>query len=190
MSVSDGAAFIAAQCLGAIFGAAIVFGGTVSPTLIHTGVDGATQPPFKLGSNIVSPDLNLASAFLAEGMGTFLLVWTVMMTAVHKKSIAQNLAPIIIGFSVLLAHLVLIPLTGCGINPARSLGPHLAVIISGTKIGFEGWWIYYTAPFVGAAFAAFLAKTVFGLDDDADEGGNAEEVDEEKVAVKSKEYSE
>jgi glycerol uptake facilitator-like aquaporin len=91
------------------------------------------------------------------------LVWTVMMTAVSHKSIAGNLAPIAIGWAVLLAHLILVPLTGCGINPARSLGPMLVVIMAGAKVGFEGWWIYYTAPFVGSALATFVCVFIFGV---------------------------
>lgn len=124
--------YIAAQCLGAILGAALVYGSMLSQE------ETISNPPFLLGSNSVSPNLPVGSAFLAEAMGTFLLVWTVLMTAVHKKSIAGNIAPIAIGWSVLLAHLVLVPLTGCGINPARSLGPHLVSIMAGEKIGFEG----------------------------------------------------
>jgi aquaporin-1 len=106
-------------------------------------------PPFLLGANFVTPELPLGSAFLIELMGTFLLVWTVCMTAVSKKSIASNIAPIAIGWSVLLAHLILIPYTGCGINPARSFGPHMVNIIAGEEVGAPGWWVYYTAPFVG-----------------------------------------
>ena len=105
--------------------------------------------PFNVGMNTVNPTIPTGSAFLGECMGTFLLVFTVIMTAVHPKSIAQNIAPIAIGWSVLLAHLVLIPLTGCGINPARSLGPMLVVISAGGKAGLTGWWVFYTAPFVG-----------------------------------------
>jgi aquaporin PIP len=110
---------------------------------------GGDHPPFNVGMNSVRSSLPLGSAFLGEFMGTFLLVFTVIMTAVHSKSIAQNIAPIAIGWSVFLAHLFLIPLTGCGINPARSLGPMLIVLASGGKAGLEGWWVYYTAPFVG-----------------------------------------
>ena len=106
-------------------------------------------PPFLLGANTVTGSTSVGSAFLLEFMGTFLLVWTVCMTAVSKKSIAANIAPIAIGWAVLLAHLVLIPYTGCGINPARSFGPHLVVIFAGEKVGYAGWWVYYTAPFLG-----------------------------------------
>jgi glycerol uptake facilitator-like aquaporin len=113
-------------------------------------------------------------------MGTFLLVWTVMMTAVHKKSIAGNIAPIAIGWSVLLAHLVLIPFTGCGINPARSAGPHVVSAMAGEKVGYTGWWIYYTAPFVGAGVAALMTSMIFGLDEEEED---EEEVAEKEVAV-------
>jgi Major intrinsic protein len=96
-------------------------------------------------------------------MGTFLLVWTVLNTAVSKHSIAANLAPMAIGFSVFLAHIVLIPFTGCGINPARTFGPHVVILMAGETVGAAGWWIYYTAPFVGAAAAAGVCKYVLHL---------------------------
>lgn len=39
-----------------------------------------------------------------------------------KKINGQILAPLPIGFAVFLVHLATIPITGTGINPARSLG--------------------------------------------------------------------
>jgi glycerol uptake facilitator-like aquaporin len=44
---------------------------------------------------------------------------------------SQVLAPLPIGFAVFMVHLATIPITGTGINPARSLGP--AVIYNKTK---------------------------------------------------------
>ena len=139
----------------------------------------AGTPPFKLGSNEVSGSMGTGSAFLIETMGTFLLVWTVMMTAVHKKSIAGNMAPIAIGWSVLMAHLVLLPFTGCGINPARSAGPHVVSAIAGSFVGYRGVWVFYTAPFVGAGAAALLTSIIFGLDED-------EEVEEAEEFIDAK----
>ena len=78
------------------------------------------------------------------------------------QNIASNIAPIAIGWSVFLAHVVLIPITGCGINPARSLGPMLVDIFAGQKIAV-GWWIYYTAPFIGAGLAAVTCRFLFGV---------------------------
>lgn len=181
MSLGDGVMYIVAQFLGAILGAAILWGSTAS-TLLE-GENG--YPPYLIGSNFVDPNVGLGSAFLIEVMGTFLLLWTVMMTAVHKKSIAGNIAPVAIGWSVFLAHLVLIPFTGCGINPARSAGPHIVAAMAGADVGARGWWVYYTAPFVGAIAAAFLASTIFGLDE-----GDEEEAEEVAPAVEAEDVKE
>jgi MIP family channel proteins len=164
-SVKTGLLYFIAQFLGATLGAAILWGCTASQLLMETtaGDDGTTSPPFLLGSNFVNPAVPLGSAFLLEVMGTFLLVWTVLNTAVSKNSIAANLAPMAIGFSVFLAHIVLIPFTGCGINPARTFGPHIVILMAGETVGKAGWWIYYTAPFVGAAAAALICKVFLHL---------------------------
>ena len=47
------------------------------------------------------------------------------------------MAPIAIGLTVFIAHLVLIPYTSCSINPSRSLGP---AILSGTWP--KEFWIF------------------------------------------------
>lgn len=91
----------------------------------------------------------MGSAFVIEAVGTFFWVWAFCMTFLSKSSMAGNIAPIAVGWAVLVAHLVLLPFTTCGINPARSFGPHLVVIMAGEKVGYEGWWVYYTGPFVG-----------------------------------------
>jgi hypothetical protein len=80
----------------------------------------------------------------------------------RRQNIASNIAPIAIGWSVFLAHLVLIPITGCGINPARSLGPMVVDMMAGEEMAV-GWWIYYVAPFVGSAIAAYMCQFLFGV---------------------------
>jgi Major intrinsic protein len=64
--------------------------------------------------------------------------------------------PLAIGFSVLLAHIVLIPITGCSINPARSFGPAL----------IEGKWdnhdIFWYSPLLGAFCAVIVHYLVTG----------------------------
>ena len=162
MDIATGLMYMLSQGMGAILGAALVWGTTAAPVLMDLDGNGYDQtPPFLIGSNSVNTGLPLGSAFLGETLGTFLLVWTVLMTAVHKKSIAANIAPIAIGWSVLLAHLVLVPLTGCGINPARSLGPFVVCLLAGVDELTRGWWIFYTAPFVGATFATLVGKYIF-----------------------------
>ena len=73
------------------------------------------NPPFALGANGLNPALSEGNGFLLEFMGTLVLCVTVVMTCLHKNGLAQgapNLAPLAIGFSVFLAHVVLVPLTG------------------------------------------------------------------------------
>jgi len=127
--------------------------------------------PFNLGANAVDPDLDVAYAFIAETVGTFILLFTVLMTAVHKKSGASpNAAPIAIGWSVMLAHLVLIPLTGCGINPARTFGPAVVASISGSNTWKSNVWVYYIAPFFGSLLATLTFKCFENVPGDDEEG--------------------
>ena len=142
-SITAGLLYMVAQCLGAIVGALILWGCNASLTS-HcndldeagvqaqlSGVCGASRlpngegygPAFGLGANSIDIRVSNGCAFLIEIMGTYLLVFTVLQAAVHTKSTGGNAIPIAIGWSVLVAHLILIPYTGCGINPARSLGP-------------------------------------------------------------------
>mmetsp|Transcript_20207 Transcript_20207/g.35579 ORF Transcript_20207/g.35579 Transcript_20207/m.35579 type:complete len:301 (-) Transcript_20207:146-1048(-) len=169
--ILDAAAYIATQFVAAILGAALVWG-TMKHSIVEDVQGG--NPPFLVGVNTVDSGISIGAAFLLEFLGTFLLVWTVCMTAVSKSSIAANIAPIAIGWSVFLAHLCLIPFTGCGINPARVLGPMILIFSQGDALpadGFTGWWIYYTAPFVGGAFAAIIYKFIFEVpeEDDSDQ---------------------
>jgi aquaporin Z len=47
------------------------------------------------------------------------------------------------------------PLSGASANPARSFGPELVGWL------WQGWWVYWTGPFLGAALAVVVLR--FGL---------------------------
>ncbi|KAL7238916.1 hypothetical protein ACSBR2_004917 [Camellia fascicularis] len=68
----------------------------------------------------------------------------------------QILAPLPIGFAVFLVILATIPITGTGINPARSLG---AAIIYNKDHAWDDQWIFWV-PFIGAALAALYYQIV------------------------------
>jgi aquaporin PIP len=95
----------------------------------------------------------------------------------------QVLAPLPIGFAVFMVHLATIPVTGTGINPARSLGA--AVIYNKDKPWDDhvrkrmrvltiydcdyddaissfnlSQWIFWVGPLVGAAIAAFYHQYI------------------------------
>jgi len=97
------------------------------------------------------------------------LVLSVFMLAVEKHE-ATFLAPIGIGLTLFVDHLVGVYYTGCGVNPARSFGPDVVI---GTFPGYH--WIYCIAscivtsnpqgvgPSLGALLASAVYKVLKGL---------------------------
>lgn len=64
----------------------------------------------------------------------------------------QIIAPLSIGFAVLCGHIIAVPLTGAGLNPARSFGP---AVIEGNWVNH---WVFWVGPFVGALVAAVCSE--------------------------------
>jgi len=89
---------------------------------------------------------------------TFLLMFVVLQTAVNPKSESNRAqACIAIGFAVFLAHCVLIPITGCSINPTRTFGPAFVSKIRNPdreSNALEHLWVFIVGPFLGSALAA------------------------------------
>jgi aquaporin Z len=67
------------------------------------------------------------------------------------------MAGLAIGVTLMLIHLVTIPVTGTSVNPARSLGPAL---FSGGK-ALAQLWLFIVAPIIGAIIAALVWKLGF-----------------------------
>lgn len=139
-----------AQLLGSVVGAALLALTTAndSTTLDRTGGYGA--------NGFQNSSVTAGGALLAEIMGTALLVYTVLESAVNSKAVTtasdgskQNLAPIPIGLAVFCAHIVLIPITGCSINPTRSFGPS---VVAGN---WDNHWVWWVGPLTGALVASF-----------------------------------
>ncbi|CAN6846362.1 unnamed protein product [Brassica oleracea var. botrytis] len=56
-----------------------------------------------------------------------------------------------------MVHLATIPISGTGINPARSIG---AAVIFNLSKPWDDHWIFWVGSFVGAAIAAFYHQFV------------------------------
>jgi MIP family channel proteins len=161
-----GIVYFAAQMIGSIVGAAVLKGAT-NGELQGLALDRSGG----LGSNgrqnqFVTP----GNAFVFECACTCLLVLVVLETAVNPKAVTTdgqkavlgnklNLAPIPIGFTVFLSHVVCIPVTGCSINPTRSFGP---AVVSGT---WDDHWIWWAGPLVGSLIATVVWWVTKYLDD-------------------------
>ena len=83
---------------------------------------------------------------------TFLLVY-VMLTVTQRVAVV-GLAGLPIGMAYAMVHLIGIPLTGTGVNPARSLAPAL---FAGSP-ALTQVWLFLVAPLVGAVIAAAVHK--------------------------------
>ena len=61
------------------------------------------------------------------------------------------------------------PFTGCGINPARTFGPLVVDSIGGLEVWGRGWWIFFTAPFLGSWLAVITYQFIFFVPTDESE---------------------
>ena len=152
MKARDAIGYIIAQCLGAILGAAILY-------LIASGRPGFTMPEWGLGANGWGEgylgNYNILSAFVIEAVMTFLFIFVILGTT--SKFGNSAMAGLAIGVTLMLIHLVTIPVTGTSVNPARSLGPAL---FSGGK-ALSQLWLFFVAPIIGAIIAALVWKVGF-----------------------------
>lgn len=135
--------YIAAQCIGAIFGALILKG--VTPY----------QRWGTLGNTMLNDEMEAGRAFGVELMITFVLVFTVFASCDGKRNDLKGSAPLTIGLSVTMCHLFAIPLTGSSMNSARSFGPAVAMNI------WKNHWVYWIGPILGGVIAGLLYEYIF-----------------------------
>jgi len=145
MKAKDTVIYVIMQCVGAIVAAAVLY-------VIALGMPGYTLTAGGLGQNgydIASPyRFSMRSGFIAEVLLTFIFLLVIFGSTSDKAP--KGFAGISIGLSLVLIHLVGIPITGTSVNPARSLGP--ALIVGGTAL--NQLWLFWAAPIIGGILAA------------------------------------
>ncbi len=102
---------------------------------------------------------SLISCALIEIVMTAFFV-TVILGATARKAHA-SLAPLAIGLALTLAHLGSLPVSGTGVNPARSSATALVAAAGGTSWPVLELWVYWLAPLVGAAIAGWAYREIF-----------------------------
>lgn len=93
-------------------------------------------------------------ALLAEFVLTFLLMVTVMATAVDGRSVGPLSTGLGIGLVVGAGIFAMLSSAGGSFNPARTFGP----MIVATQ--FPGWWAYLVGPIVGGVAGALFWQHV------------------------------
>lgn len=144
ISSRDAVAYIVCQLIGGVLAGLLVL-------LLFTDVGADAN----YGTPALNPDVlqdgSVWLGLIAEGLGTFILMWALMGLAVNPKG-ESALAGVGIGGALGVAVMVFGPATGGSLNPARWLGPAIA---SGD---FSDFWIYIVAPLIGAVAAALAYR--------------------------------
>ena len=132
-----------------------VIGGILGSTILFIRVStGSHSGPTMTGSNGFGEG-EMLQAFIAETVFTFIFV-LVALGATDKKKGAGKLAGLAIGLTLILVHIVCIPITGTSVNPARSIGP--ALFEGGSAI--PQLWLFVVAPLTGSLASSIVWKTI------------------------------
>lgn len=141
-----------AQVLGAIFAAWIL--------VIIAGGNGTDPLAGGLAANGFgdhSPGhYSMMAGFLCEVVMTSVFVFVIMGATDSRASV--GFAPLAIGLTLTLIHLISIPVTNTSVNPARSTGP--AVFVQGWAL--SQLWLFWVAPLLGAAIGALIYRFTAG----------------------------
>lgn len=157
--------YILAQIVGAIAAAFVVWSIVPAGYLPLVGAEsraallGTTASGFGARSPLAvmsqgAAEFPLGVALLAEIIFSAIFVGVVLglLRRHHRMNPA---APLIIGLTFAAIYLISWPITGGGINPARSIA---SAVFAGSGVVWRQLWLFIVAPLVGAALAALFFR--------------------------------
>lgn len=149
----DTAAYLATQVVAAIVAAAVLF-------VVASGAEGFSAAESGFATNGYgdrSPGgYSLLAALVIEVVLTAIFLYVILGTTDTRAP--KGFAPLAIGLSLTLIHLISIPVTNTSVNPARSIGP--ALFVGGEAI--SQLWLFIVAPIAGALIAGFTYQVLLG----------------------------
>jgi MIP family channel proteins len=111
--------------------------------------------PVQLGTPDLAAGISRWNGMLFEGIMTFFLVLVVFATAVDERGAFNKVAGFAIGLTITVSALFGGPFTGAALNPARALGPALALN------HWNNHGVYWIGPLAGGVAAGWLYDTLF-----------------------------
>ena len=140
--------YVGAQLLGSVLGGLLVI-----------ALFGQRAVDLGNGSFGYESPVTAAQAVTAEAVGTFLLVLAIMALAVDTRA-PSGFAGLMIGLAVTGLVLVLGPISGANVNPARSFGPGVSAALFGGSVPWSQFPLYVLGPLLGGLAAAFTYDAV------------------------------
>ncbi|HHW50077.1 MAG TPA: aquaporin Z [Pseudoclavibacter sp.] len=147
--------YIAAQVVGGILGSSLIalIAASNSDFFSSAAEGGFASNGF--GEH--SPGgFGIGGAIVVEIVFTALFVYVVLGTTARIGAV--GFAPLAIGLSLTLIHLVTIPVDNTSVNPARSL----AAAVYGGSWAWAQLWVFIVFPILGGLIAGFSYKSLFG----------------------------
>ncbi len=136
------------QVVGAIGGAAVIWG-------IANGRDGFKRGQFD--ANLWSGKyFGLGSAIVVEVVLTAFLVMVYLFTT--TKKFALGMGGLVVGATLMLIHLISLPVDNTSVNPARSLGT--ALFADGRSDALQQLWAFILFPMLGAVAGVIVWLTL------------------------------
>ena len=112
-----------------------------------------------VGLTSLGVGVNGLQGIVAEALGTFLLVFTIMAVAVDERAPA-GWAGFLIGLAVATEIMLIGPFTGGSVNPARSFGPYLVNQLFGGSTPWSEFYVYIVGPLVGGVAGALCYEVL------------------------------
>jgi aquaporin Z len=149
MTAAELALYVAAQVVGAVIGAALVYAIASGQAGYDIAVNGLAQNGYGVG---YLGEYALVSALIFEVVMTFVFVTVIL--GVTQEGAPSAVAGLAIGLTLTGIHLVGINVTGVSVNPARSFGP--ALFVGGKAMA--DLWVFILAPLTGGAAAGLVHR--------------------------------
>ena len=110
-----------------------------------------------MGANLPNTAIGITplTAFLIELFLAFLLMWVVAGVGLDKRAHGP-FAGVAVGAVVGIEVMLMGPVAGAAMNPARALGPYVAMG------DFTHYWIYVAGPLIGMALGAYAWRFTHG----------------------------
>lgn len=162
MKFNEMLSYWGAQIIGAVVAACVLYLVWTCAGLGQTGVFAANGYGAEFAAATGNADylsVSTLGAFVVEAVLTFVFLM-VILGVTDDRHANGKFGGLAIGLTLVLIHLISIPLTNTSVNPARSLSQ----CFFANADGWNAWsqlWLFIVAPLCGAALAGLAYRALY-----------------------------